>query len=627
MGIFLFLFMANNQGDAQMLLGRIYFDPTGTAVTSESEAALAAIVERMHARPNVIVDVRGYAYSAGSSSANVELSKKMAEMVCDRLAATVEHGAVRTNAEGFGADRTGTLRDKRDRVDIIVHQPDAILTSLTNDVKVQPPAMRPAWLIPSTNYYLYRGYKVTTGKGSAARIVYPNKGMLRMGEDAMVIIHGIDPQHREKTDPGNIRLQEGNLTAMLDNLARQTGTTMTSESGREMSAQINDTVVTEKFQELVATYQGTSQPTDAEAASVVLEEIGISITKHDTAAGMSQAPERPELISPKPHEITYSPDEIIFSWSPSAAISHLQVAEDSLFDEISFDAYAAGDSVMTSLAENTYYWRVSGVNEDSVEGSFSAHQNFSVRIDTLAPEIEIMITRAERTGRLTVTGRTEIDAEFRINDEMIEKNSDGSFTYALAPDYRGTFVTARAVDMAGNVAEKLVRTPGAPAFVMSTHGGMCAVSVTQSDRTQWNFWYGVQFSRMLWHGASFSVRASFARSKGVSDDGTYALDIVPLEIGLSKNFYIGRVSPFVVVRSGFAWRQMVTHLRDAGSIVDEQSLSIDPIATIGGGVLYNIGGTWYVNAQADYTHFFSSGSGTSSAETLTRFGLGIQDRL
>lgn len=625
MGIFLFLFMANNQGDTQVLLGRIYFDAMGTILTTESEAVLVKVADRMRAQPNIVVDVNGYAYSAGSSSENIELSKRMAEMVCDRLSATVEHGPVRTNVEGFGAEPAGRVRDKRSRVDIIVHQPDAILTSYTNDVRVQPPAMRPAWLTPSSNYYLYRGYKVTTGERSAARIIYPNKGMLRMGEDAMVIIHGIDPQHRERTDPGNIQLQDGNLTTMLDNLAQQPAAAVKTASGRALSAQINDTIVTEKFQDLVATYQSTTQLTDRADTSAVL--VDVSVESNDTAALSSHAPESPELISPEPSEIMYSPDEIIFSWSPSAVISHLQVAEDSLFTEVSFDAYATGDSIITSLAENTYYWRMSGVNEDSTEGAFSAHQTFSVTTDTLAPELEIVIADGERSGKLTVTGSTEIDAELSINDEVIEKNADGSFSHPLADDFRGTFVTARAVDKAGNITEKTARIPSAPPFVMSTSGGMCAVRLEQADRTEWDFWYGVQFSRMLWRGASFSVRASLARSKGANDDGTYALDIVPVEIGLCKSFSIGRVSPFVTVRSGLAWRQTITQFRDAGNIVDEQALSIDPIAGIGGGVLCRVGGGWYVSVQADYTHIFSNVSGASSAETLTRFGLGIQDRL
>jgi len=36
--------------------------------------------------------------------------------------------------------------------------------------------------------------------------------------------------------------------------------------------------------------------------------------------------------------------------------SHLQVAEDSFFQELALDTYAASDSLVTSLRENLYYW-------------------------------------------------------------------------------------------------------------------------------------------------------------------------------------------------------------------------------------------------------------------------------
>jgi len=633
LAIVFFLFMVSKYENTEVLLARIHFDMTGTTLTRESEAVLKRIANKMRAEPNIMIDVNGYTDNVGSSSANIVLSKKMAERVKSYLATKIDETGSRIQTTGFGANNpiasnaTEQGRARNRRAEIVIRQPDAVLTSFDNDVRVQPPALRPGWLVPTPNYYLYRGYKVTTGKKSSARIVYPNKGVLRMGDEAMVIVHSLNPQQKEKPLLENIQLQNGGLTDILRDLPGQTGSPASTTTVREVPAQISDTLVTEKLEDLVVVYQRNAEVADMGVQFVEEKDESITADMEGAPDEYLRPPAAPRLVSPRMHETKYSTDEIAFVWQPSGGFSHLQVAEDSLFKQIAFDAYASSDSVITSLTENLYYWRVSGIDKDSLEGEYSDYWTFAVEIDTLEPQLEIVVSRGAHEDQLVATGYTDTDAELYINDERIKQAENGSFSYTIPKDYRGAFVVARAVDGAGNITERSCRIPGVPVFALGVNAGLCAVASDRGDEAEKGFWYGIQFSRMLWPGVSFFVITTIARSHGKMGDALNATDIMPIEIGLRKSFEMGRVSPFLYIRSGFAWSQVSTARRILPGAVNDNGITVDPTMSFGAGCWFYVGGNWFLNLHADYTHFFSEGQDPGNAKALTRIGFGIQDRM
>jgi hypothetical protein len=634
LAIVFFLFMVSKHESAEMLLGKAYFDMIGTTLTPESEAVLKRIAAKMRAEPNIMIDVNGYTDNTGASSANVILSKEMAEKVRTYLASRADETGGRIQAVGFGANNpiasnaTEQGRAQNRRVEIVMRQPDAVLTSFDNDVRVQPPALRPGWLKPVPNYYLYRGYKVTTGKKSSARIVYPNKGVLRMGEDAMVIIHSLYLQREEKQLLKNIRLQDGSLTAILKDATRQADSAAIAPTAMsELSTQINDTLVAEKLEDLVVVYERNADVSEVGEKPVEDKSEGAVADRGDAFDEHRRPPAAPMLVSPQMNETKYLPDEIVFVWRPSGVLSHLQVAEDSLFQQIAFDTYAASDSVITLLTENLYYWRVSGVDKDSLEGEYSAHWTLVVELDTLKPQLEVVISRGAHDDQLIATGHADTDAELFINDEEISKDENGSFSYAIPRDYRSAFLVARAVDGAGNMTERSCRIPGVPTFVLGVNAGLCAVASDRGDEAESGFWYGIQFSRTLWPGVSFFVSTAIARTNGKMGDALNTTDIMPIEIGLRQSFDMGRLSPFLYIRSGFAWSQMSTVRQALSGAVNDNGVIVDPTMGFGVGTWLYVGGNWYLNLHADYTHVFNEGNDSENAKALTRIGFGIQDRM
>ena len=232
------------------------------------------IAEALHAEPNLMIDVTGHTDNTGSPSANLALSKNMAEQVGKVLTDTFDIAAERIITSGLGStnpiasNATEYGRAENRRVEIIIRQPDAILTWFENDVKVQPPALRPDWLNPVPDYYLYLGYRITTGNNSKAHILYPNKGTLKIDEDAMVIIHGLNLEQQEESFIKNITLQDGELEAILEDVSSHDDSVVNILATKGNPNSLNDKqLIDEKLKDLIVAYEADTE------ASVPGEEV------------------------------------------------------------------------------------------------------------------------------------------------------------------------------------------------------------------------------------------------------------------------------------------------------------------------------------------------------------------
>ena len=601
----------------------------GSVLTPESETMLKEIANKIRAEPNLMIDVNGYTDNVGSVSANVTLSKKRADQVKAYLVDNLKVASGRIHAAGLGAqnpiasNETEEGRQENRRVEIVIRKPDALLIWFKNDVKVQPPTIKPDWLDPVPNLYLYRRYKITTGKKSSADILYPNKGVLSIGEDAMVIVHGLELKRKEKPLIRNFALQSGGLKTILKNISSQDDSIIgTPTAVVELYPQSSEILVDEKLKGLISVYQSNAD------VSAVADK------GEDTVVKQGELPEQPRslpltpvLVSPQMNEKKFFPDDIIFVWQPSGLLSHLVVAEDSLFQEITFDAYIANDSLVSSLRANRYYWRVSGIDKDSMEGEYSDYRVFIIEIDTLKPQLKVGILPAKQEGEFILAGHTDTDAELYVNDEKIKTDKDGSFSYNIPKDYQGSSVSVRAVDNAGNTTEISCKIPRAPVCILGVNAGMFRMQSPNKNNTELGYCYGLEFTKMLSRGISFYLNTTMGSIKKEIDNELYKTNIIPFEVGFRKEFNLGYISPFFNIGSGFIWWQKTLNGEVIVAAGDDGRGVVDTSIGSGVGSRFYLGGNWLLNLHANYTHFFSNGQysfGLDDANTLIRFGLGIQ---
>jgi hypothetical protein len=256
-------------------------------LTSESEIVLHSITRKLHAQPNLMTDVRGYTDNGGSPAVNTVLSKKMADQVRDYLTGRLGLSHERIQTFGYGAknpvssNNTHEDRRKNRRVEILIRTPDAVLTWFENDVRVQPPSLRPHWLNPTPNYYLYHDYRVATGKKSSAHILYPNNGTLQMSEEAMVIIQGLNVEQKEEDCIKNLELQDGGLTAILEDVARQDDSIPNGPvTVGEPNAQSGTTHIDDKLESLIVAYHNDTGVSAGSAHTGANQTDSVAVTQN-----------------------------------------------------------------------------------------------------------------------------------------------------------------------------------------------------------------------------------------------------------------------------------------------------------------------------------------------------------
>ncbi|MBA7668199.1 hypothetical protein ES703_76308 [subsurface metagenome] len=161
--------------------------------------------------------------------------------------------------------------------------------------------------------------------------------MLSIGEDAMVIVHGLELKRKEKPLIKNFELQSGGLKTILRDISSQDDSIISTPTAVvELYPQSSKILVDEKLKELVSVYQSNAD------VSAVADKGEDTIVKQEEPLEQPRPlPLAPVLVSPQMNEKKFFPDDIIFVWQPSGVLSHLVVAEDSLFQKITFDVYIA----------------------------------------------------------------------------------------------------------------------------------------------------------------------------------------------------------------------------------------------------------------------------------------------
>jgi hypothetical protein len=167
------------------------------------------------------------------------------------------------------------------------------------------------------------------------------------------------------------------------------------------------------------------------------------------------------LARPAPGFETYYrdfPRRIQFDWAAAAAARRyrIQVARDALFRERVLDEFTPRrDFVFGNLHAGDYFWRVSPVSQDGVEGAASEARPLHVVRDREPPELAVLAPQTKsvvRAGRVLVRGRSENGARVFVNGKAVALAGDGEFSYLTPLKEGANVIVIEAVDAAGNTA-------------------------------------------------------------------------------------------------------------------------------------------------------------------------------
>ncbi len=202
---------------------------------------------------------------------------------------------------------------------------------------------------------------------------------------------------------------------------------------------------------------------------------GLKVSAQGSAGPKVTLPSLPVLVAP-PHqtEVVY-PDprsNIALLWKavPGAVSYHLMVDYSAYFNRPLVDRRDIHESrqEIRGLELGRYYWRVSALDKDGVEGGFSPFFSFTLaRHPRTSAEAEPPLTIESidvRSNILQVKGRTEPGATITVNGQRVEVGADGAFNEYVTLDKGGAqVVVVRATGLNGGAHEErrsvVVRPP------------------------------------------------------------------------------------------------------------------------------------------------------------------------
>lgn len=345
----------------------------------------------------------------------------------------------------------------------------AYLTFKKNDVRSRR-SEQIVWTTAALEMALYDRDAVQTLKNARAIVTFDESNFLDLGENAMVIIKRMldDPVLRDRR--AYLVVVEGDLRARIEatpgrsmDLAVATTAgevrvrTAKSDTRRaEFAVKVNPDQST-----TLTVFEGQATLTNAGKSVVVRQNESTRVAPNEAPAEPRAVLPPVALSKPEPEFTAFYrdfPRRIQFDWTGAAPARryHIQVARDALFRDRVLDEFASRRAfVFGNLHAGDYFWRVSAVSEDGVEGTPSEARPLRVVRDREPPKLAVLgppTKSVVRAGRVLVRGRSENAARVFVNGKAVTLAADGGFSL-LAPLKEGAnVIVVEAVDAAGNTA-------------------------------------------------------------------------------------------------------------------------------------------------------------------------------
>lgn len=366
-------------------------------------------------------------------------------------------------------------RGKTDAVEHTTPPPTAAattarFTSLDGSIKVKPRSEF-EWLTADRNMVLKKGDLVRTGSGAAAEITFFDGTVVHVRPDSLITIEETseNPQTRQRRVAWHISSGEVNFQTAKKNVDGSSTEITTPVNRLRTSDEAQGGIRVENSGDSdIRIFKGTDLQVETKTGEKVSLSANESI-KVDPSGNVGpklKLPGIPTLLAP-PHqtEIAYidlARATTLLVWKPVAEATtyHVVVDYSASFNRPLVDRRGVKDASveLRGLDVGKYFWRVSAIDRDDVEGEFSPFARFSVTKPAAAvgepPPLAIEAFDV-RTNILQIRGRTEPGAGVTVNGQALDVQPDGSFNEFITLDKAGRQdVVIRSVGINGGINEQ-----------------------------------------------------------------------------------------------------------------------------------------------------------------------------
>lgn len=352
----------------------------------------------------------------------------------------------------------------------------ARFTAIEGRVRVKPNASD-QWRGGQLADPLHVGDVVQTETSSGAQIFFNTGSTVNVRPDSVVYIGG-----SAESSTAAWRVQSGRVNFSVAQEQTEIVTpTVTTTASLNAAGNID---VGDEGETGVKIFRGQAEVQTRQGQRITLgENQAVQVDSAGKAGARLELPPPPDLVAPAPRALlarTAPPaPTATLSWTPVVNGATYHVAVDFNVTQANLLLSAALDEAAVSgtshdlagLAAGRYFWRVSAVNRDGLEGAFSRTSFFSVvepeapvpaaPPPSPAPGPLLVLQSVEEVapGVIYVSGRTAAGARVEVNGTAVRVMPDGSFGEHLrAAGPRRVLVRSTAAD--GTVSELSRALPG-----------------------------------------------------------------------------------------------------------------------------------------------------------------------
>jgi hypothetical protein len=295
--------------------------------------------------------------------------------------------------------------------------PDATISFLKPDVNVRQAGM-PEWLTGKVGQGLFNRDQISTLFGAAAEVLFRDKSVLQLDQNALVTIYGVVKTTHAPVRSGAIEVVQGDMRVKLAALRGEGPKPISvTTPGAQVVAKSEHMLlgVDEKKTSRVSVFEGTAQVAASGKTIDLAKGFGTRINVGEPPEPPQELPSAPKWLSSTATELALSLTKdgapVTLRWSPVSTADQyrIEVALDDQFrTHISDKKLKRGESLeldFPTLGQGRYFARVSALTANGLSGPPSVTR----RVDVVQAVLE-----AGYPGTKPNTIRAAVEARLRM---------------------------------------------------------------------------------------------------------------------------------------------------------------------------------------------------------------------
>jgi len=315
------------------------------------------------------------------------------------------------------------------------------------------------------------GDMVKTSPRSSCRLVFFDGMVTVIRPESLVTIKDAFDNRAPKDNFVNLRLDTGHLTMNSSPVSAKAKPSVLTRSGSAMvfhSSQVAVEYSALKSETELSVYEGKATAASGARTVDLHRNQRVILGDDRSLSGLIDLPDPPRLLTPSNFEkIEENPagsTSVVLGWEsidPTASY-HIELSPNILFTEWIHEdeRYFRNQIEYGNLTGGVYFWRVSSIDADTVEGAPSEVYQFQIgkeliskvkAVDTKPPTLKI--DEVSISGYIVIiTGKTERTASVQVEGQKaISDPATGAFSFVASMPSAGVHtILVVATDPAGN---------------------------------------------------------------------------------------------------------------------------------------------------------------------------------